>query len=146
MAYKPSLRRLIEVEDMDLDIKPVMNLMVVLIPLLLAGSEFTKLAIKELNLPPAKNGGGGGGDETPEEELEMALAHDEMVIVCWEPGCMMHRLPHWNEGTWVARKQQKGYRNYSHGICFWHYQAYQKQIDQFIAEEMEPKVAAVAYS
>ena len=98
MAYKPSLRRLIEVEDMDLDIKPVMNLMVVLIPLLLAGSEFTKLAIKELNLPPAKNGGDGGGEETPEEEKKLlglkviitdqgfSIANEVMVIKGAEEG------------------------------------------------------------
>ena len=99
MAYKPSMRRLIEVEDMALDIKPVMNLMVVLIPLLLAGSEFTKLAIKELNLPPAKNGGGGGGEEeTPEEEKKLlglkviitdqgfSIANEVMVIQGAEEG------------------------------------------------------------
>jgi len=45
MAYKPSARRKSVDLDMDLDIKPVMNLMVVLIPLLLAGAEFVKISI-----------------------------------------------------------------------------------------------------
>ncbi|GAB4174030.1 MAG: hypothetical protein Kow00108_08920 [Calditrichia bacterium] len=99
MAYKPSMRRIIQVEEMSLDIKPVMNLMVVLIPLLLAGSEFTKLAIKELNLPPAKSGAGAGqGDETPKEDKKLlglkiiitdqgfTIANDVMVIPGAEEG------------------------------------------------------------
>ncbi len=97
MAYKPSMRRMVQIEEMELDIKPVMNLMVVLIPLLLAGSEFTKLAIKELNLPPAK-GGNGGGDEAPKEtekklglkiiitDLGFTIANDFMVMQGAEEG------------------------------------------------------------
>jgi len=72
MAYKPSLRRSQKLEPMSLDIRPVMNLMVVLIPLLLAGSVFTKLAIKQLNLPP-KSAGGGGGEEEKPAEIEKRL-------------------------------------------------------------------------
>ena len=73
MAYKPSLRRTRKLEEMSLDIRPVMNLMVVLIPLLLAGSVFTKLAIKQLNLPP-KSGGGAGNEETEKPaEVEKRL-------------------------------------------------------------------------
>ncbi|GAB4368562.1 MAG: hypothetical protein Kow0042_09790 [Calditrichia bacterium] len=72
MAYKPSLRRSQRVEEMRLDIRPVMNLMVVLIPLLLAGSVFTKLAIKQLNLPP-KSGGGMGAETEKPVEVEKRL-------------------------------------------------------------------------
>lgn len=99
MAYKPSKRRLVQIEEMQLDIKPVMNLMVVLIPLLLAGAEFTKLAIKELNLPPQKAGGGAGeGENTPKEEKKLLglkititdegfyIANDVMVIPGSESG------------------------------------------------------------
>ena len=53
MAYKPSMRRSGKPADIELDIKPVMNLMVVLIPLLLAGVEMVKLSIIEIDLPPA---------------------------------------------------------------------------------------------
>ena len=42
MAYKPSERRSGQGLVLELDIKPVMNLMVVLIPLLLAGVEYVK--------------------------------------------------------------------------------------------------------
>ncbi len=72
MAYKPSLRRTVTVEEMKLDIRPVMNLMVVLIPLLLAGSVWTKLAIKQLNLPP-KTAGGGGAEMNKPVEVEKRL-------------------------------------------------------------------------
>jgi len=57
---------------MDLDIKPVMNLMVVLIPLLLAGTEFVKLSIIEINLPP-QDQGGGAGEQNPDREVEKRL-------------------------------------------------------------------------
>ncbi len=54
MAYEPSKRRKSEELQMDLDIRPVMNLMVVLIPLLIASAEFVKLNMIEINLPPPK--------------------------------------------------------------------------------------------
>jgi biopolymer transport protein ExbD len=60
MAFKPSMRRSGQNLDMELDIKPVMNLMVVLIPLLLAGVEMVKLSIIEIDLPPSKAAGSGG--------------------------------------------------------------------------------------
>lgn len=75
MAYKPSMRRHRKPEEMSLDIRPVMNLMVVLIPLLLAGSVWTKLAIRELNLPPKKAGGAGVETEKPvETEKRLGLS------------------------------------------------------------------------
>jgi len=42
--------------------------MVVLIPILLSSAVFTKLAIRELNLPPAKGGGVTTTDQKPDEE------------------------------------------------------------------------------
>ena len=50
-------------------------------------------------------------------ELERALDAEELVVVCWEPGCDMHRLPHWAEAEWVSHPRRPGYRMYSHGIC-----------------------------
>ena len=74
MAYKPSMRRSGESAEIELDIKPVMNLMVVLIPLLLAGVEYVKLSIIEIDLPPASAGAGQGADEkNPEKEKEKRL-------------------------------------------------------------------------
>ncbi|MDQ7051655.1 MAG: biopolymer transporter ExbD [candidate division KSB1 bacterium] len=53
MAYRPSFRRTIEGEEVEPNLTPVMNLMVVLIPLLLTSAEFIKIGSIELNLPPA---------------------------------------------------------------------------------------------
>jgi biopolymer transport protein ExbD len=74
MAYKPSMRRSGEGLELELDIKPVMNLMVVLIPLLLAGVEYVKLSIIEIDLPPTQAGAGNGEEEqNPEQEREQRL-------------------------------------------------------------------------
>jgi len=53
VAFKPSDKRKREEEDLDLNITPIMNLMVVLIPLLLSAAKFTQLALLEY-LPPAE--------------------------------------------------------------------------------------------
>lgn len=57
MAYKPSKRTRSSSEMVEPNITPMMNLMVVLIPLLLTSAEFVKLGIIEMNLPPAAVGG-----------------------------------------------------------------------------------------
>ncbi len=88
MAYKPSMRRASEDLEMDLDIRPVMNLMVVLIPLLIASAQWVKLSIIEINVPPSKGPSGGGGEgaenEMKEQEkklgLKIAIAHEGITI------------------------------------------------------------------
>ncbi len=72
MAFKPSARSHNKVKEIPLDIRPVMNLMVVLIPILLYSAEFVKLAIRELNLPPAA-AGGQNTDELKEKEKRFQL-------------------------------------------------------------------------
>jgi len=73
MAYKPSERRSVESLEMDLDIRPVMNLMVVLIPLLLQGAEWVKLGAIEINAPPTKSGGSGNEDQQDKKEEEKKI-------------------------------------------------------------------------
>ncbi len=89
MAYKPSMRGKGEFLDIELDIRPVMNLMVVLIPLLIASAEWVKLGVVEINAPPAKGPSGGSGkgenqDQAKEKEmklgLKIAIAHDGITI------------------------------------------------------------------
>ncbi len=86
MAFKPSLRKKSDDLEMELDIRPVMNLMVVLIPLLLAGAEWVKLGVIEINIPPAKTGVGGGDtqQEVKEKEnrlgLSIAITRDGITI------------------------------------------------------------------
>jgi biopolymer transport protein ExbD len=88
MAYKPSMRRNTENLEMELDIRPVMNLMVVLIPLLIVSAEWVKLSVLEINIPPSKNVGGGGGDNNNQENkekekvlgLKIAISHDGITV------------------------------------------------------------------
>ena len=74
----PSLRRSRPQGTTELNLTPIMNLMVVLIPLLLSVAEFTKLALLEY-MPPAEaaeDAGGGGEDQdenSADEEKETYL-------------------------------------------------------------------------
>ncbi|RMF61057.1 MAG: hypothetical protein D6748_02600 [Calditrichaeota bacterium] len=73
MAFKPSQRSHNKFKEIPLDIRPVMNLMVVLIPILLYSAEFVKLSIRELNLPPASSGKIGPGEQKQEKEKRFGL-------------------------------------------------------------------------
>ena len=53
MAYRPSFRSSRSAEEVEINMTPVMNLMVVLIPLLLSSAQYIKIGVIELNLPPA---------------------------------------------------------------------------------------------
>lgn len=78
MAYKPSLRAHNKIKEIPLDIRPVMNLMVVLIPVLLYSAEFVKLSIRELNLPPASSAENGSNEA---EVAEQAKRFQLTVII-----------------------------------------------------------------
>lgn len=69
MAYQPSKRVKHGFELIQPNITPMMNLMVVLIPLLLTSAEFVRLSVIELNLPPSAIGPEGKMlSELPQEE------------------------------------------------------------------------------
>lgn len=70
MAYKPSNRRQADDLETELDIRPIMNLMVCLIPLLLAGAQFVKNTQLDVNLPPSSGGSSSQSKDEPEEEKE----------------------------------------------------------------------------
>jgi hypothetical protein len=76
-----------------------------------------------------------GRTVSPEGELKQAFEADEIVVTCWEPGCTMHRLPHWDEKEWVSCESKEKYHRYSHGICRWHLQKYEQEVDRFVAAE-----------
>ncbi|HHM01468.1 MAG TPA: hypothetical protein ENJ15_00530 [Caldithrix abyssi] len=87
MAYKPSARRNTDDLEMDLDIRPVMNLMVVLIPLLLQGAQWVKLGAIEINAPPSKSVGASSVDENQDQKeeskkigLKLAMTKDGITI------------------------------------------------------------------
>jgi biopolymer transport protein ExbD len=71
MAYRPSKRARRGDEMAEANITPMMNLMVVLIPLLLTSAEFVRLGVIELNLPPTALGPEGEVlAELPQEEVK----------------------------------------------------------------------------
>ncbi len=53
MAFRPSFRSSRTAEEVEINMTPVMNLMVVLIPLLLSSAQYIKIGVIDLNLPPA---------------------------------------------------------------------------------------------
>jgi len=67
MAFKPSLRRHHKEVSTELNLNPMLDMMTVLIPLLLANAQFAKIGEIELNLPPAANSVAQGAAALPKE-------------------------------------------------------------------------------
>jgi len=65
--YCVSSKRVKEEVDTEPNIAPMMNLMVILIPLLLSSAEFIKIGAIELKLPEASQGGGDAGSDANEK-------------------------------------------------------------------------------
>jgi len=71
MAQRPSRKLKHMQEFLQTDITPMMNLMVVLIPLLLTSAEFVRLGVIELNLPPESSGAYSDAlDAIPQEAVK----------------------------------------------------------------------------
>jgi hypothetical protein len=74
-----------------------------------------------------------------EDELEQAFEAGMIVVKCWDPGCLLHRLPHWPEEVWIP-VQPREYEGYSHGICRLHLRQYQREAERF--SNLQPVVQA----
>jgi len=72
MAYRPSKRAKQDYEWVQPNITPMMNLMVVLIPLLLSTAEFVRLGVIEINLPPGESSAELFAD-TQQNNLDLAI-------------------------------------------------------------------------
>jgi len=75
MAYRPSYRRSHSAEEVEVNMTPVMNLMVVLIPLLLSSAQYIKIGVIDLNLPPAVGTSVSqlGAPKEAEKKLDLAV-------------------------------------------------------------------------
>ncbi len=74
LTFKPSARRRTASQPGELNQLPVMNLMIILIPVLLAQSAAVKLALHEVNLPTGGAAGGGTAtEEVQKEEEQLSL-------------------------------------------------------------------------
>jgi len=71
MAFRPSKRSSRQIEPLEMNMFPMMNLMVVLIPLLLSTATSIKIGVIELNLPQAV--GGPAAQATIPKELKPSL-------------------------------------------------------------------------
>lgn len=83
MAFKPSLKRKHIPGGEELDITPIMNLVVVLIPLLLATAEFVKLGLLETRLPPSAAGTASSmpqEQEEPKDKLSLLVSVDSVGV------------------------------------------------------------------
>jgi biopolymer transport protein ExbD len=67
MAFRPSYRRHHKEVSTELNLNPLLDVMTVLIPLLLANAQFAKIGEIELNLPPAAGVAAGGAAALPKE-------------------------------------------------------------------------------
>lgn len=72
-----------EDEAADADVTPMLNLMVMLIPVLLTSSEFVRMGDIEMKLPEAQGSGGGGAaaEQVPEVKLQLGVVITEKGFV-----------------------------------------------------------------
>lgn len=70
-----------EVEMFDLDVTPVMNLFMVLIPFLVSMAVFTHLAVIDFSLPPSQTEGAAEAGETKELDISIVVTRNGFRIV-----------------------------------------------------------------
>ncbi len=69
-----------DIESIDLDMTPVMNLFMVLIPFLMSMAVFTHIAVLEFSLPPSQ-GEGGEIEQTKELDISIVVTQSGFRIV-----------------------------------------------------------------
>lgn len=69
------------VEPFDLDVTPVMNLFMVLIPFLVSMAVFTHIAVVDFSLPPAQTGNSEDSEETKELDISIVITTQGFRIV-----------------------------------------------------------------
>lgn len=76
MAFKPSQRRKSQEEPGELDLTPYMNFVMILIPVIMQASEYIKLAMIKIDLPPAQGPGNGSQTDTPtpQETIDLSVS------------------------------------------------------------------------
>ena len=67
--------------EIDIDVKPMMNVLIILIPFLVSVAEYTQLAVQQLSLPPNVSAGlGGSAGEKPKLKLTVVLTNGYCAI------------------------------------------------------------------
>ena len=70
-----------EIESLDLDMTPIMNLFMVLIPFLMSMAVFTQLSIIDFSLPPAADGTGESLEDQKELDISIVVSKNGFRIV-----------------------------------------------------------------
>jgi biopolymer transport protein ExbD len=71
--------------EIDLDVKPMMNVLIILIPFLVSVAEYTRLAIIDMSLPPnVTSVGGAGQGEKPKLKLTVVVAPSYLCVTLGE--------------------------------------------------------------
>lgn len=65
----------------DIDVTPVMNMFVILIPFLVSMAVFTHISIIEFSLPPNVGAGMNNADKKPKPKLTIRIGNDYLGIV-----------------------------------------------------------------
>ncbi len=83
-----------DIEPIDLDMTPIMNLFMVLIPFLMSMAVFTHLAIIEFSLPPSQT---NAGESEPNKELDISIVVSHIGFRIVGTGKKMDLVPKVNE-------------------------------------------------
>jgi biopolymer transport protein ExbD len=70
-----------DVEMIELDVTPVMNLFMVLIPFLVSMAVFTHIAVIDFSLPPAASSEAGGESQSKELDISIVVTQTGFRIV-----------------------------------------------------------------
>jgi len=81
MAAGPSKARKLELEEMELNLIPIMNLFIVVIPMLLLITVTVHMAMLQITLPSSQGGGPGSSEQESEKEKVVALFNTGFKIV-----------------------------------------------------------------
>jgi biopolymer transport protein ExbD len=88
-----------QAEPIDLDMTPMMNMLIILISFLVTMVVFTQLAVIKFSLPPSEAGSGAPGDTTPpEQEVDITVVVSEMGLQIIGEGRKLEPIPKGGKG------------------------------------------------
>jgi biopolymer transport protein ExbD len=90
---------------MEVNVTPVMNMFIILIPFLVSVAVFTHLTVLEMSLPPGIGAGSGGADEKPKLKVTVVLHENFLAITYGEK--MLDSIPRAGAGYDLALFSEK---------------------------------------
>jgi len=70
--------------EIDVDVKPMMNVLIILIPFLVSLAVYTRLAVIDMSLPPDVSGISAGQTEKPKVKLTVVISKQSLCITSGE--------------------------------------------------------------